>query len=53
MRQKLSRPYYEIGWGNLHVEDQILVTKTGVELLTSGDVSLRVRPALPYDPDVA
>ena len=49
----LDMPYYEIGWGNLHVEDQILVTKTGVDLLTSGDVSLRVRPALPYQPDVA
>jgi Xaa-Pro aminopeptidase len=40
----LDMPYYEIGWGNLHVEDQILVTKDGVEPLTSCDVSLRVLP---------
>jgi len=41
----LDMPYYEIGWGNLHVEDQILVTRDGVEPLTSCDVSLRVLPA--------
>lgn len=40
----LDMPYYEIGWGNLHVEDQILVTKDGVDPLTSCDVSLRVLP---------
>lgn len=40
----LDMPYYEIGWGNLHTEDQILVTATGVEPLTSCDTSLRVRP---------
>lgn len=45
----LDMPYYEIGWGNLHVEDQILVTADGVEPLTNCDVSLRVRPALPYE----
>jgi Xaa-Pro aminopeptidase len=38
----LDMPYYEIGWGNLHVEDQILVTANGVEPLTNCDVSLRV-----------
>jgi hypothetical protein len=37
-------PYYEIGWGNLHVEDSVLVTRTGVECLNDGDVSLRVIP---------
>lgn len=40
----LDMPYYEIGWGNLHVEDQILVTGDGVDPLTSCDVSLRVLP---------
>lgn len=40
----LDMPYYEIGWGNLHVEDQILVTADGVEPLTNCDTSLRVRP---------
>ncbi|CCA92873.1 M24 family metallopeptidase [Novosphingobium sp. PP1Y] len=44
----LDMPYYEIGWGNLHVEDQILVTANGAEPLTNCDVSLRVRPATPY-----
>ena len=38
----LDMPYYEIGWGNLHVEDQILVTADGVDALTNCDVSLRV-----------
>ncbi|WP_230293605.1 M24 family metallopeptidase [Croceicoccus sp. Ery5] len=45
----LDMPYYEIGWGNMHVEDQILVTADGVEPLTNCDVSLRVRPAIPYE----
>jgi Xaa-Pro aminopeptidase len=40
----LDMPYYEIGWGNLHVEDSVLVTRTGVECLNDGDVSLRVIP---------
>jgi Xaa-Pro dipeptidase len=40
----LDMPYYEIGWGNLHTEDQILVTATGAEPLTSCDTSLRVLP---------
>jgi Xaa-Pro aminopeptidase len=42
----IDMPYYEVGWGNLHVEDQILVTKSGVEPLTSCDTSLRVRPSI-------
>jgi len=41
----LDMPYYEVGWGNLHVEDAVLVTATGVELLNDGDVSLRVIPS--------
>lgn len=40
----LDMPYYEIGWGNLHTEDQILVTANGVEPLTNCDTSLRIRP---------
>jgi Xaa-Pro aminopeptidase len=40
----LDMPYYEVGWGNLHVEDTVRVTKTGVEFLNSGDVSLRIVP---------
>lgn len=41
----IDMPYLEVGWGNLHVEDAVRVTATGVEFLTSGDVSLRVLPA--------
>jgi Xaa-Pro aminopeptidase len=37
-------PYYEIGFGSLHIEDTIRVTADGCEVLTSGDVSLRVIP---------
>ena len=40
----LDMPYYEVGWGNLHVEDCVLVTSNGVEFLNDGDVSLRVVP---------
>jgi Xaa-Pro dipeptidase len=40
----VDMPYYEVGWGNIHMEDQYLVTATGVELLTNGDTSLRLLP---------
>ncbi|MBL8643743.1 MAG: aminopeptidase P family protein [Rhodospirillaceae bacterium] len=40
----IDMPYYEVGWGNLHVEDTVRVTRTGVEPLNSCDVSLRVVP---------
>jgi Xaa-Pro aminopeptidase len=40
----VDMPYYEVGWGNIHMEDQYLVTATGVELLTNGDTSLRILP---------
>lgn len=40
----IDMPYRELGWGALHVEDQVRVTATGVEPLTSCDVSLRLRP---------
>jgi Xaa-Pro aminopeptidase len=40
----IDMPYYEVGWGNIHMEDQYLVSATGVELLTNGDTSLRLRP---------
>lgn len=40
----VDMPYYEVGWGNLHMEDQFLVTADGVEPLTSCDTSLRIRP---------
>lgn len=39
----IDMPYREVGWGNLHVEDQLRVTADGVEALTSCDASLRVR----------
>ncbi len=41
----IDMPYLEVGWGNIHVEDTVRVTSTGVEPLSSGDVSLRVVPA--------
>ena len=40
----LDMPYYEVGWGNLHCEDTVRVTKTGIEPFNSLDVSLRVLP---------
>ncbi len=44
MTFSLDMPYYEIGWGNIHMEDQFLVTADGVECITSGDTSIRIRP---------
>lgn len=41
----IDMPYYEVGWGNMHVEDTVRVTKTGIEAFNSCDVSLRVIPA--------
>ena len=35
-------PYYEIGWGGMMVEDTLVVTDDGVELLTESDRNLRV-----------
>ncbi len=41
----LDMPYGEIGWGTTHVEDMIAIRKNGFEYLSSGDTSLRIRPA--------
>lgn len=35
-------PYYELGWGGMMVEDTLVVTESGVELLSVSDRSLRV-----------
>jgi Xaa-Pro aminopeptidase len=41
----VDMPYTEIGWGSLHVEDTVLVTADGHELLTSAGLDLRCVPA--------
>lgn len=38
----VETPYYEIGWGGMMIEDSLVVTDTGVEMLTTSDRSLRV-----------
>ncbi|MGC5022490.1 M24 family metallopeptidase [Micromonospora sp. DT47] len=38
-------PYYELGWGGMMVEDTVVVTGTGIEMLCSGDRELAVVPA--------
>jgi Xaa-Pro dipeptidase len=38
-------PYYELGWGGMMVEDTVVVTEDGIEMLCSGDRELRVVPA--------
>jgi Xaa-Pro aminopeptidase len=35
-------PYYEIGWGGMMVEDTLVITERGCELLSVSDRSLRV-----------
>jgi Xaa-Pro aminopeptidase len=41
----LDMPYLEIGYGSSHVEDMMVVGKTGVQAISSTDTSLRIRPA--------
>jgi len=38
----VETPYYEIGWGGMMVEDALVVTADGAEVLTISDRSLRV-----------
>lgn len=38
----VETPYYEIGWGGMMVEDTLVVTEDGHELLNRSDRSLRV-----------
>jgi Xaa-Pro aminopeptidase len=40
----VDMPYTEIGWGSLHLEDTVLVTDGGHELLTTADLDLRCVP---------
>lgn len=35
-------PYYEVGWGGMMVEDSLVITENGCELLSVSDRSLRV-----------
>lgn len=44
MIMNVDMPYYELGWGALHLEDTVLVTKNGYEALTSERMELRVIP---------
>ena len=38
-------PYYELGWGGMMVEDTVVVTEDGIEMLCSGRRDLLVVPA--------
>jgi len=40
----VDMPYYEVGWGNMHLEDTVRVTATGCEAFTSCEVGLRIIP---------
>ena len=41
----LETPYYEIGWGGMMVEDTLVATTDGYDLLTHIDRGMRVIPA--------
>lgn len=41
----VETPFYEIGWGGMMVEDTIVVTGDGAQLLTTADRELRVIPS--------
>ncbi len=38
----VETPYYEIGWGGMMVEDALVVTDDGCDMLSTSDRSLRV-----------
>lgn len=38
-------PYYELGWGGMMVEDTVVITEDGYEMLCSGERDLLVVPA--------
>jgi Xaa-Pro dipeptidase len=38
----IDMPFFEHGWGTLHIEDTVRVTRNGYEPLTSLDTSLRI-----------
>ena len=38
----IDMPYFEHGWGTLHIEDTVRVTQNGFEPFTSLDTSLRI-----------
>ena len=38
-------PYYELGWGGMMIEDTVVVTEDGIEMLCSGRRELLVVPA--------
>jgi Xaa-Pro aminopeptidase len=38
-------PYYELGWGGMMVEDTVVITEDGIEMLCSGRRDLLVVPA--------
>jgi Xaa-Pro aminopeptidase len=38
----IETPYYEIGFGCVHIEDTVVVTDTGCERIQTGDLRLRI-----------
>ena len=40
----IDMPYYEVGWGNMHIEDTVRVSADGCEPFNSCDVGLRIVP---------
>ncbi|GAB2578724.1 integrase [Paractinoplanes abujensis] len=38
-------PYYELGWGGMMIEDTVMITEDGYEMLCSGERDLLVVPA--------
>lgn len=40
----VDMPYYEVGWGNMHLEDTVRVSADGCDPFNSCDVGLRIVP---------
>ena len=38
----VDMPHSEIGWGSVHMEDTVLITKDGFERLSTSDFGMRI-----------
>jgi Xaa-Pro aminopeptidase len=49
----IDMPYYEVGWGNMHLEDTVRVSADGCDPFNSCEVGLRIVPPQGGDVTIA